>query len=187
MPSVLALVGTDHHQFDRLINWMDEAAVRNPEVTFIVQHGNSAAPLVARGHDFLPYDEILRLVEEVDAVVCHGGPGTIMDARGAGHVPICVPRNPELGEHVDGHQQRFARVMNEEGMVTTCWTDTEFQVALAERLMLGRVRGQRPDGDTTLMARQRITGSLDQLVAESTARRERRKVRSLVGRLFRRS
>lgn len=174
MSLVLALVGTDHHPFNRMIDWLDEAAVRHPDVRFVVQHGESRVPTVACGHDYLPYNEIMRLVEEAAVVVCHGGPGTIMDARGAGHVPICVPRDPDLGEHVDGHQQRFAALMHDVGSVTTCTTDLTFQVALAERLVLGHERGRQPVGDTTLLARQRMTVELDQLVGATEERRARK-------------
>jgi UDP-N-acetylglucosamine transferase subunit ALG13 len=179
MSTVLALVGTDHHQFNRLVDWLDEAAVRNPHVRFVVQHGASRAPLVADAHDYLPYEEIHRLVREADVVVCHGGPGTIMDARGAGHVPICVPRDPGLGEHVDSHQQRFAAVMHDEGMVVTCTTAAAFQVALAERLTAGKVPGPEGLDDATLAARHRITLALDELVDEAERNRQRRRVLGL--------
>jgi len=171
MSMVLALVGTDHHQFDRLIDWLDEAAVRNPDVRFVVQHGASRAPLVADGVDYLPYEEIVRLVQEADVVVCHGGPGTIMDARSAGHVPICVPRDPKRGEHVDGHQHRFAAVMDGHGTVTTCTTAAAFQVVLAERLELGAHRDRQVEDGETLMARHRMTILLDRLVMETERKR----------------
>ncbi|UMG91339.1 glycosyltransferase [Nocardioides sp. TF02-7] len=176
---MLALVGTDHHPFNRLIDWLDEAAVRNPAVRFVVQHGASRAPLVAHGRDFLPYEEVVRLVDEADVVVCHGGPGTIMDARGAGHVPICVPRDPGLGEHVDGHQQRFAAVMNDEGMVVTCTSSASFQVALAERLELGKATERRDVDDATVAARHRVTIALDELVEQTERNRSRKRFRAL--------
>lgn len=116
-PLVLALTGTDHHPFDRLVQWMDAAAGRRDDVRFVVQHGYTPAPTVAEGHAFLPHDEMVELMRQAAVVVCHGGPGTIMDARQAGHVPLCVPRDPRLGEHVDGHQQRFAAVVGEVGLV----------------------------------------------------------------------
>jgi hypothetical protein len=43
------------------------------------------------------------------AVVTHGGPSTVMDARVAGRLPIVVARHPDLGEHIDSHQVRFSR------------------------------------------------------------------------------
>jgi UDP-N-acetylglucosamine transferase subunit ALG13 len=114
---VLALAGTDHHPFDRLVRWVDDAATRHGDVRFVVQHGTSAPPRVAEGHAFLGHDLMLDLMQQATLVVCHGGPGTIMDAREAGHVPLCVPRDPALGEHVDGHQQRFAAIVGQVGII----------------------------------------------------------------------
>jgi UDP-N-acetylglucosamine transferase subunit ALG13 len=49
------------------------------------------------------------------AVVCHGGPGTILGARHMGAVPIVVPRQHRLGEHVDDHQVAFSRRLAADG------------------------------------------------------------------------
>jgi UDP-N-acetylglucosamine transferase subunit ALG13 len=49
------------------------------------------------------------------AVVCHGGPGTILGARHTGAVPIVVPRQHRLGEHVDDHQVAFSRRLAADG------------------------------------------------------------------------
>ena len=40
-PLVVALAGTDHHPFDRLVEWVDAAALRHPDVRFLVQHGGT--------------------------------------------------------------------------------------------------------------------------------------------------
>jgi len=46
-----------------------------------------------------------------------GGPGSINDIRAAGLHPITVPRDPDRGEHVDGHQGRFLSRMAQDGLV----------------------------------------------------------------------
>lgn len=135
---VLALAGTDHHPFARLVHWMDAAATRRPDVRFVVQHGASPAPQVAEGHAFVSHDVLTALVAEAAVVVCHGGPGTIMDARAAGHVPLCVPRDPSLGEHVDGHQQRFAATVGEVGYVRPVHDLDAFLAGVEATLLLGR-------------------------------------------------
>ncbi len=135
---VLALAGTDHHPFPRLVQWMDAAATRRPDVRFVVQHGSAPAPQVAEGHAFLAHDVLTSLVAEASVVVCHGGPGTIMDARAAGHVPLCVPRDPRLGEHVDDHQQRFAAVVGEVGVVRRVSDLDGFLTDVESTLLLGR-------------------------------------------------
>lgn len=131
---VLALVGTDHHPFDRLVRWVDAAAGRHPEVRFVVQHGTARPPLVAEGHAHLRHDQLEALLAEATAVICHGGPGIVTEAREAGHLPLCVPRDPALGEHVDGHQQRFAAMVGRVGVVREVRTLETFERELADAL-----------------------------------------------------
>lgn len=161
---VLALAGTDHHPFDRLVQWMDAAARLRDDVRFVVQHGYSPVPQVAEGHGFLPHEHMVELMQQAAVVVCHGGPGTIMDARQAGHVPLCIPRDPRLGEHVDGHQQRFAAVVGEVGLVRV--------VPSLEALLVdvdgGLVQGPRAQGTTDTARRAALelaSHELDQVVA----------------------
>ena len=116
---VFVTVGTDHHPFDRLCAWADAwvSAARHPEIPWFVQSGTSKAPATAPYRDYIRYDEMCSYMSRAVAVVCHGGPATIMDARKLGRVPIVVPRNADLGEHVDNHQQRFAKRMAELGEI----------------------------------------------------------------------
>ena len=107
-PLVLATVGTDHHPFDRLVDWVDAWAERRADrVRVVLQYGRSRRPTAAEGRAFLAPDELAELIERAVAVVTHGGPGSIVDATSAGWVPIVVPRRAGLGEHVDDHQLRF--------------------------------------------------------------------------------
>lgn len=116
---VFVTVGTDHHPFDRLCAWADAwvKAARHPEIPWFVQSGTSKAPVAAPYRDYIGYDEMCSYMSRAVAVVCHGGPATIMDARRLGRVPIVVPRSADLGEHVDNHQQRFAKRMAELGEI----------------------------------------------------------------------
>ncbi|MCW2797907.1 glycosyltransferase [Nocardioides sp.] len=163
---VVALTGTDHHPFERMVRWVDAAAVRHRDVHFLIQHGAARPPLVAEGHEFLGHDHLVALLSEALVVVCHGGPGTIMEAREAGHVPLCLPRDPRLGEHVDGHQQRFAAVVGAAGVVRAIATldtfDHELADALARAPGSGAVTTTRLDRDA---ARARAASELDDLVS----------------------
>ena len=106
-PLIVVSVGTDHHRFDRLVTWMDEWARENRRVRVIVQRGSSAVTSSAESEPLIPHPELCELFGKATAVVIHGGPSTVMDARAAGSFPIVVPRDPEYGEHVDNHQVRF--------------------------------------------------------------------------------
>jgi UDP-N-acetylglucosamine transferase subunit ALG13 len=116
---IFVTVGTDHHPFDRMCAWFDAwlAEGRNGSIECLVQSGTSVPPTVAPSADYVRYDEMVSAMSRSIAVVCHGGPATIMDARRYGRVPLVLPRNADLGEHVDNHQQRFARKMAELGQI----------------------------------------------------------------------
>jgi UDP-N-acetylglucosamine transferase subunit ALG13 len=107
-PLVLVSVGTDVHPFDRLVSWIDAWAAMHPSVAVFQQIGNSNAPRHTPSARLLPIDELRALMARATVVITHGGPATIADARRVGRRPIVVPRHPGHGEHVDGHQQRYA-------------------------------------------------------------------------------
>jgi UDP-N-acetylglucosamine transferase subunit ALG13 len=86
-PLLLVTVGTDHHPFDRLVGWADAWLAANPgRLRCLMQTGTSAPPTgPADWRAYLEYD------------------------RHMGAVPIVVPRQHRLGEHVDDHQVAFSR------------------------------------------------------------------------------
>ena len=114
---IFVTVGTDHHPFDRLVSWADAWSAAHPGVPVLIQSGTATAPAHAQWRDYVRYDEMCEAMARAVAIVCHGGPATIMDARRLGRVPVVVPRSSKLGEHVDDHQQRFAGRMAELGQV----------------------------------------------------------------------
>lgn len=129
-PLVVALVGTDHHPFDRLVRWVDVWAAAN-DARVVIQHGAARPPEHAEGVRLLPGDELAELLGAATAVVCHGGPGTIAAARAAGRLPIAIARDPRRREHVDDHQQRFVAAAARAGEVRTA-NDGEALAALLD-------------------------------------------------------
>lgn len=128
---VFVSVGTDYHSFDRLIDWMDRwYAEQDAEISCFVQHGQSRAPARCDGSAFLSNELLHEQIAKAAVVVCHGGPATIAETRSAGKLPICVPRDPERGEHVDGHQQRFARRVARDGVVLLAEDESALRSAL---------------------------------------------------------
>lgn len=163
---VVVLLGTDHHPFQRLVDWSDEVAALRADLHVLVQHGATSPPRCAEGRAYLPHGELMDLVADAAAVACHGGPGTIMDARSAGHRPVCVPRDPALGEHVDGHQLRFARLVGRSGAVRTVARADQFHAALHEAVRGASGRPATITHDPVVdVARERLGRELDRLVA----------------------
>ena len=68
------------------------------------------------------------------AVLVQGGPGSILDAREAGIVPVAVPRRQDLGEVVDDHQIQFTRIMAEQGEAVMATSREELFDALDRAL-----------------------------------------------------
>ncbi len=131
---VVISVGTDVHPFDRLVGWAAAWAAQNPECKVVLQRGTAKAPDDVESHELIPHDELRDLFRNATAVVSHGGPSTVMDARMSGRFPIVVPRDPKLGEHVDDHQLRFAAHLAEHGLARLATTEAEFVSLLEETL-----------------------------------------------------
>lgn len=123
-------LGTDYHRFNRLVGWVDAYLAEHPNVTCLVQHGFTAPPQHAESVERMPRAELLKLYRAAKVVLVQGGPGSILDAREVGAIPLAVPRRTELDEVVDNHQVEFSRVMEEHGE-TVVITSAE---DLAERL-----------------------------------------------------
>ncbi|MFC3501901.1 glycosyltransferase [Micromonospora krabiensis] len=133
--ALLLAVGTDTHPFERLVRWLEEwhgdAAA---DVRLTVQHGHTRSPALPGAVPFLRHDALQAALADADLVVCHGGPATILEARRHGRLPIVVPRDPARGEHVDDHQQLFARRLGAAGLVALCESREALRDALAAGL-----------------------------------------------------
>jgi UDP-N-acetylglucosamine transferase subunit ALG13 len=128
---VVASVGTDHHQFSRLLDWLSQAQLRL-DVDVFVQRGATPARVDVPSIDFLPSHELDELLRGADTVVCHGGPGSISAARRFGHRPIVVPRDPLLGEIVDDHQIRYAARLAAADLIDVATSSDQLIRLLAE-------------------------------------------------------
>jgi UDP-N-acetylglucosamine transferase subunit ALG13 len=163
-PDVVVSLGTDHHSFDRLVRWIDDYARRHRDLRFLVQHGHSAAPAVAAGTPFLSGEDLGEHMRRARVVVTHGGPGTIVQARRAGRLPIVVARDPELDEHVDEHQLLFVRRLEEAGRVRACATPQQLSALLDRALASpGEFRVDPGDGEGTERAALRAGELIDLL------------------------
>lgn len=115
---VLVSVGTDHHRFDRLMDWVETWVARAPEGTsVVVQHGSSRAPAGVDARVLVTQAELRTLMTEADVVVLQGGPGGIIDSLVSGRRPVAVPRLAALDEVVDDHQVAFCRHLARIGQI----------------------------------------------------------------------
>lgn len=158
-------VGTDHHPFDRLVEWIDRWMAEGPppDLDCFIQYGASRPPRRARGDAYVVQDEMSRRIAQADVIICHGGPGTIIGCLRAGKKPIVVPRTSALGEHVDDHQIRFCTRMDASDLIELVRSEEDLGRML-DAVFEGSMDLTAPDidgmvGETT----QRVAAILDGL------------------------
>jgi UDP-N-acetylglucosamine transferase subunit ALG13 len=166
MTRVVASVGTDHHQFERMLDWM-EIAARKLDLDVLVQRGATPGRSTIESVDYVTAKELLELMRSADAVVCHGGPATISLARQSGHRPIVMARDPDLGEHVDDHQQRYTSKLAIDDIIDAAISADE----LVNLLSAPRPKSQQLDDEETTRAVSQFADFVEQLLAGTLPKR----------------
>jgi UDP-N-acetylglucosamine transferase subunit ALG13 len=112
---IFVTVGTHDQRFERLLDGLAPLAELDE---LVVQHGHAPAPAAASvAIPFLGPTEIETYMRQARIVISHGGVGSILLARRAGHVPVVVPRRHAHGEHVDDHQLEVVRCLERRGEI----------------------------------------------------------------------
>lgn len=108
---IFVTVGTHEQPFNRLVKAVDDlkkSGVITEEV--IIQTGFSTyEPQYCEWSKLIPYQDMLKNVEDAHIVITHGGPASFIMPLQIGKVPIVVPRQKQFEEHVNDHQVEFAR------------------------------------------------------------------------------
>jgi UDP-N-acetylglucosamine transferase subunit ALG13 len=167
LPQIVVAVGTDHHPFDRLIEWIDDYAGIRTEATVLVQRGTSSSPANCSSVDLLPHGALCERFATSVAAVSHGGPSTVMDARMAGRLPIVVARDPRLGEHVDEHQIRFTRHLGRHGLARVA-EDRESLHALLDEALTNPDHFTVPVEEASLAGVREFARVVDELLGITT-------------------
>lgn len=117
---IFVTVGTHEQQFNRLIQKVDELkrdGIIQEDV--VMQIGYSTyEPQYCHWSKLLPYQQMVKYVEDARIVITHGGPASFLMPLQIGKIPIVVPRQKQYGEHVNDHQVEFCREVAERmGMI----------------------------------------------------------------------
>ena len=125
---IFVTIGTHHDPFPRLIERL--AALDGEEL--VVQYGHNPAPAhAAKAVDFMTFAELEKHVQQADTVVTHAGVGSILTCLRNGRTPVVVPRQCNLGEHVDDHQVELTRALADQGKVIPVWDTAELPQLVA--------------------------------------------------------
>ncbi len=166
--SVLVSVGTDHHPFDRLVDWVERWAWDNPAVQVWMQRGTSRPPVDVPSEEVLSHAELCGRMAAADGIIVQGGPGGIIDSLRAGRLPVVVPRRADLGEHVDDHQVAFARHLASQNEVLLAESETELRFVLDAVANDPTHLHIAPRADRGALAARRIADEVHALVRRST-------------------
>ena len=108
---IFVTVGTHEQPFNRLVQKMDELKKNGTiQEDVIIQTGFSTyEPQYCQWSKLIPYQQMIKNVEEARIVIMHGGPASFIMPLQIGKTPIVVPRQHKFDEHVNNHQVEFAR------------------------------------------------------------------------------
>ena len=171
--TAVVTVGTDHHRFDRLMDWLESwQAEHSDAIEWIVQHGASRPMRDADCFAMRPRPELLELIRAADLVITQGGPGGIADARECGKLPIVVPRLARLDEVVDDHQIAFAKQLAATGRVVAAQTEAELHAEL-DRAVRNPADFLATTGEASDVAGTvaRLEAAVEQLLARRPSRK----------------
>ena len=108
---IFVTVGTHEQPFNRLVKAIDKLK-KDGVITedVIMQTGYSTyEPKYCKWDKLIPYDQMVKNVEDARIVITHGGPASFIMPLQIGKTPIVVPRQKKFNEHVNNHQVEFAK------------------------------------------------------------------------------
>lgn len=115
---IFVTVGTHEQQFNRLIEYMDKWAAQHDEKVVIQTGYSTYKPKNCMWKKLFSYQEMSKKIAEARIVITHGGPSSFIAPLQIGKIPIVVPRKHSYDEHVNDHQVKFCReVENRMGII----------------------------------------------------------------------
>src|SRR5699024_10181137 len=83
---VFVTVGTDHHPFTRLIEWVDHWADTRTDLDLVVQHGTAPPARHGENHELLDTSDIVEQSATADLGISQVGPGRSVSIRARDHL-----------------------------------------------------------------------------------------------------
>lgn len=140
---IFVSLGTDHHPFNRLVDWLSEALERGIiDEQVVIQHGSTqvADPRMEK-YEMVGFDQMMKYFDEADLVITHAS-STAMLVCHHGKRPMVLAREAVHGEHIDDHQLEFVKATR--GIYDFYIADTKekFFAGLQDKEMVSRWSGE---------------------------------------------
>lgn len=110
---IFVTVGTHEQQFNRLVKYMDKWAAEHDEKVVIQTGFSTYEPKHCEWSKLYPYQKMVEMVNKARIVITHGGPSSFITPLQIGKTPIVVPRQYKYNEHVNDHQVKFCKQVEE--------------------------------------------------------------------------
>ena len=112
---ILVTLGTQKQQFNRLLEKIEESKIKDK---IIVQAGYTKFKSnKMEMFDFIPYEEMNKLIDDADLIITHGGTGSILMPLSKSKKVIACARLSKYGEHVDNHQTEIVDLFDSKGYI----------------------------------------------------------------------
>ena len=106
---IFVTVGTHEQQFNILVKYMDNWSAEHEEKVIMQIGYCTYVPKNCEWSKLYPYSEMIKKVKEARIVITHGGPSSFIMPLQMGKKPIVVPRQYKYNEHVNNHQMKFCK------------------------------------------------------------------------------
>lgn len=131
---IFVTIGSQKLQFNRLLQWMDDFLIFS-ETSHTVHAQIGYSDYIPQNYTFdkfLPRNNYIKLMNECDVIVTHGGTGAIISGLKNQKKVIAVPRLRVFGEHVDDHQTEITKILTDKNMIFSAKEKEDFFIKLNE-------------------------------------------------------
>lgn len=140
---ILVTVGTEQFPFDRLMCWINTLIKQrflDPSIEeIVVQYGScQVVPKDVEAAAVFPEESFKTYIKEARAIISHCGEGSVYALAASGKPFILVPRHYSYQEHVDNHQEEWAKMLEKQG-VAVAWELADLVRFLAQPQFSGLV------------------------------------------------
>jgi UDP-N-acetylglucosamine transferase subunit ALG13 len=131
-------VGNAFQPFERLLKGINNLCKlgRFEEEVFVQTGHNEFNSNYFRSVPFLTREEFENYLSNANAIITHGGAGTILQVFKIGKVPIVIPRRKAFGEHVNDHQVELVQAFENLGRLVVANEPEDIPNALAKAKLI---------------------------------------------------
>jgi len=113
---IFVSVGTTNFPFYRMNTLVESISSMHPNEKVIYQHGFTpfvCSSTMICSKQFLPFQLMQKYLKSARIVILQGGPATIFQSIAYGKTPLVLPRQKIYHEHVNDHQVKFSKKMDQ--------------------------------------------------------------------------